>query len=147
MIMTKQESEKLLKSVMKRSGRVILCATVILSLLLLLTLSAGCSSFKEMVYTTGVGTAVGSTASLVTGTFPAVALGSVAAGVTAGVISDSSNNVPSNPENASSPWGAIAVLFATSAKWIGVCALAFIVLGWLMPSPFKLNKSEKNKNS
>ena len=146
MLMTKQESE-IFKSVMKRSGRVILCSMVISSLLLLLALNAGCSSLKEVVYTTGVGTAVGSTASLVTGTFPAVALGSVAAGVTAGVISDSSSSVPSNPENAASGWGALAVLFASSAKWIGLCALAFIVLGWLMPSPFKLNKSEKNNEN
>ena len=106
-----------------------------------LTMSA-CSSMKEMAWTSGAALATGAAASVVTGTLPAIAAGAAAGGLTAAVISDAPSSLPSAPEQATSGWGALAVLFASSAKWIGLCALAFIVLGWLMPSPFKLNKRD-----
>jgi len=104
---------------------------------------SACSSMKELAWTSGAALATGAAASVVTGTLPAVAAASAAGGLTAAVISDAPASMPSSPEQATSGWGALAVLFASSAKWIGLCALAFIVLGWLMPSPFKLNRNKK----
>jgi hypothetical protein len=103
---------------------------------------SACSSMKEMAWTSGAALATGAAASVVTGTLPAVAAGAAAGGLTAAVISDAPSSLPSAPEQATSGWGALAVLFATSGKWLGICALAFIVLGWLVPSPFKLNKRD-----
>ena len=104
---------------------------------------SACGSMKEMAWTSGAALATGAAASVVTGTLPAVAAASAAGGLTAAVISDAPASMPSSPEQATSGWGALAVLFASSAKWIGLCALAFIVLGWLLPSPFKLNRNKK----
>jgi len=104
---------------------------------------SACSSMKELAWTSGAALATGAAASVVTGTLPAVAAASAAGGLTAAVISDAPASMPSSPEQATSGWGALAVLFASSAKWIGLCALVFIVLGWLMPSPFKLNRNKK----
>jgi len=104
---------------------------------------SACSSMKKLAWTSGAALATGAAASVVTGTLPAVAAASAAGGLTAAVISDAPASMPSSPEQATSGWGALAVLFASSAKWIGLCALAFIVLGWLMPSPFKLNRNKK----
>lgn len=103
----------------------------------------GCASLKEAGWVTGTALATGGAVGLATGTLPAVAAASAAGGLTAAVISDTPASMPSAPEQATSGWGALAVLFASSARWVGLCALAFIVLGWLMPSPFKLNKREK----
>lgn len=116
---------------------------VLLTMTLLLVVVAlpGCASLKEAGWVTGTALVTGGAASLVAGPLPAVAAASAAGGLTAAVIPDAS--MPSAPEQATSGWGALAVLFASSAKWIGLCALAFIVLGWLMPSPFKLNRREK----
>jgi len=117
----------------------------LLGMILLLIMFAlpGCASLKEAGWVTGTALATGGAVGLATGTLPAVAAASAAGGLTAAVISDAPASMPSAPEQATSGWGALAVLFASSAKWIGLCALAFIVLGWLMPSPFKLNKREK----
>ena len=104
---------------------------------------SACSSMKKLAWTSGAALATGAAASVVTGTLPAVAAASAAGGLTAAVISDAPASMPSSPEQATSGWGALAVLFASSAKWIGLCALVFIVLGWLMPSPFKLNRNKK----
>ena len=113
------------------------------SLLLLAVLVTGCSSLKEAGWVSGTALATGGAVGLATGTLPAVAAASAAGGLTAAVISDAPASMPSSPEQATSGWGALAVLFASSAKWIGLCALAFIVLGWLMPSPFKLNRRDR----
>lgn len=102
---------------------------------------SACSSMKEMAWTSGAALATGAAASVVTGTLPAIAAGAAAGGLTAAVIDD--GEMTSAPEQATSGWGALAVLFATSGKWLGICALAFIVLGWLVPSPFKLNKRDR----
>jgi hypothetical protein len=125
-----------------KKRRISLAVLVVLSLLVTLVLS-GCASLKEAGWVSGTALATGAAASVVTGTLPAVAVGAAAGGITAAVISDAPASMPSSPEQATSGWGALAVLFASSAKWLGLCALAFIVLGWLMPSPFKLNKREK----
>lgn len=120
---------------------------VLLAMTLLLVVVAlpGCASLKEAGWVTGTALATGGAASLVAGPVPAVAAASVAGGISAAVISDSPASMPSAPEQATSGWGALAVLFASSARWVGLCALAFIVLGWLMPSPFKLNRREKDR--
>ena len=125
-----------------KKRRISLAVLVVLSLLVTLVLS-GCASLREAGWVSGTALATGAAASIVTGTLPAVAVGAAAGGITAAVISDAPASMPSSPEQATSGWGALAVLFASSAKWLGLCALAFIVLGWLMPSPFKLNKREK----
>jgi|TARA_R110002110_G_scaffold348249_1_gene558433 hypothetical protein len=125
-----------------KQRRISLVVLVVLSLLAILALS-GCSSLREAGWVSGTALATGAAASIVTGTLPAVAAGAAVGGITAAVISDAPAALPSSPEQATSGWGALAVLFASSAKWIGLCALVFIVLGWLMPSPFKLNKREK----
>ena len=125
-----------------KQRRISLVVLVVLSLLVTLVLS-GCASLREAGWVSGTALATGAAASIVTGTLPAVAVGAAAGGITAAVISDAPASMPSSPEQATSGWGALAVLFASSAKWLGLCALAFIVLGWLMPSPFKLNKREK----
>ena len=117
----------------------------LLGMILLLVMFAlpGCASLKEAGWVSGTALATGGAVGLATGTLPAVAAASVAGGISAAVISDSPASMPSSPEQATSGWGALAVLFASSARWVGLCALAFIVLGWLMPSPFKLNRREK----
>lgn len=115
----------------------------LISLLLLAVLVTGCASLKEAGWVSGTALATGGAASLVTGPLPAVAAAAAAGGLTAAVISDAPGSMPSAPEQATSGWGALAVLFATSGKWLGICALAFIILGWLMPSPFKLNRRER----
>lgn len=114
-------------------------------LLLIVLALPGCASLKEAGWVSGTALATGGAVGLATGTLPAVAAASAAGGLTAAVISDAPASMPSSPEQATSGWGALAVLFASSAKWIGLCALAFIVLGWLMPSPFKLNRREKDR--
>mgnify|MGYP003321734073 CR=1 FL=1 len=88
----------------------------------------------------GTALATGAAASALTGTLPAIAAGAAAGGITAAVINDGGGSAA--PAQATSAWGALAVLFATSAKWIGICALAFLIIGWIMPSPFKLNRRE-----
>jgi hypothetical protein len=119
----------------------------LLGMILLLVMFAlpGCASLKEAGWVSGTALATGGAVGLATGTLPAVAAASAAGGLTAAVISDAPASMPSAPEQATSGWGALAVLFASSAKWIGLCALAFIVLGWFLPSPFKLNKREKTR--
>lgn len=118
---------------------------VLLSMTLLLVVVAlpGCASLKEAGWVTGTALATGGAVGVATGTLPAVAAASTVGGITAAVISDSPASMPSSPEQANSGWGALAVLFASSARWVGLCALAFIVLGWLLPSPFKLNRDKK----
>ena len=121
--------------------------TALLGAIILLVVFAlpGCGSLKEAGWVTGTALATGGAVGVATGTLPAVAAASAVGGITAAVISDQPASMPSAPEQATSGWGALAVLFASSARWIGLCALAFIVLGWLMPSPFKLNKREKTQ--
>lgn len=133
--------DEYIEELMKQRRR----SLVLLAMTLLLVVVAlpGCASLKEAGWVTGTALATGGAASLVAGPLPAVAAASAAGGLTAAVIPDAS--MPSAPEQATSGWGALAVLFASSAKWIGLCALAFIVLGWLMPSPFKLNRREKTR--
>lgn len=114
-------------------------------LLLIVLALPGCASLKEAGWVSGTALATGGAVGLATGTLPAVAAASAAGGLTAAVISDAPASMPSSPEQATSGWGALAVLFASSARWVGLCALAFIVLGWLMPSPFKLNRREKDR--
>ena len=126
-----------------KQRRCSLVALAVFSLLVIVLALSGCASLREAGWVSGTTLATGAVASIVTGTLPAIAVGAAAGGITAAVISDASAALPSAPEQATSGWGALAVLFASSAKWIGLCALVFIVLGWLMPSPFKLNKREK----
>jgi len=115
----------------------------ITSLLLLAVLVTGCSSLKEMVWTSGVGAATGATMSIVTGNpLPAVAAGALASGVTAGLISDSSGSV-SAPEQATSGYGVAAVIGKESIRWLGICGILLVIFGWLVPSPFKLNRRER----
>ena len=114
-------------------------------LLLIVLALPGCASLKEAGWVTGTALATGGAVGVATGTLPAVAAASAAGGLTAAVVSDVPASMPSSPEQATSAWGALAVLFASSARWVGLCALAFIVLGWLMPSPFKLNRREKDR--
>lgn len=114
-------------------------------LLLIVLALPGCASLKEAGWVTGTALATGGAVGVATGTLPAVAAASAVGGITAAVISDGPASMPSAPEQATSGWGALAVLFASSARWVGLCALAFIVLGWLLPSPFKLNKREKDR--
>ena len=126
-----------------KTRRRILATLLAATILLVVVSLPGCASLKEAGWVTGTALATGGAVGLATGTLPAVAAASAAGGLTAAVISDAPASMPSSPEQATSGWGALAVLFASSAKWIGLCALAFILLGWLMPSPFKLNKREK----
>ena len=119
-------------------------STLLIAILLLVAMP-GCASLKEAGWVTGTALATGGAVGVATGTLPAVAAASAVGGITAAVISDSPASMPSSPEQATSGWGALAVLFASSARWVGLCALAFIVLGWLLPSPFKLNKREKTR--
>jgi|TARA_Y100000310_G_scaffold141727_2_gene141203 hypothetical protein len=41
------------------------------------------------------------------------------------------------PDNA---WTALGVLLENGLLWIGLIALAFILIGWVVPSPTKLNR-------
>jgi hypothetical protein len=116
-----------------------------ISVLLAALLLSSCGSIKEAGWVSGTALATGAAASALTGTLPAVAAGAAAGGITAMVIDDDSQTAaPSAPEQATTGWGALAVLFATSGKWIGICALVFIILGWFMPSPFKLNRRDNS---
>lgn len=116
-----------------------------ISLLLAALLLSSCGPIKEAGWVSGTALAAGAAASALTGTLPAVAAGAAAGGITAMVIDDDSQTAaPSAPEQATTGWGALAVLFATSGKWIGICALVFIILGWFMPSPFKLNRRDNS---
>ena len=110
---------------------------------LALCVLAGCSSMKEMVWTSGVGAGVGTAVSVATGNpLPAVAAGALSSGLTAGLIADSSS-MTSNPENATSGYGVAAVVGKESIKWLGICGVLLVIFGWLVPSPFKLNRREK----
>ena len=103
----------------------------------------GCSSMKEMVWTSGVGAGVGTAVSVATGNpLPAVAAGALSSGLTAGLISDSSA-MTSNPENATTGYGVAAVIGKESIRWLGICGILLVIFGWLVPSPFKLNRREK----
>ena len=73
---------------------------------------------------------------------PSVAAGALASGVTAGLISDSSS-MTSNPENATTGYGVAAVMGKESIKWLGICGVLLVIFGWLLPSPFKLNRRER----
>jgi len=115
----------------------------VFSLLVILALS-GCASLKEAGWVSGTALATGAAASIVTGTLPAVAAGAAAGGITAAVISDA-GGAPTSAAAATSGWGALAVLFQTSGKWLGLCALAFILLGWLVPGPLKLHERRREK--
>ena len=138
-----QGLDKFIEELTKQRRR----SLVLLAMTLLLVVVAlpGCASLKEAGWVTGTALATGGAVGVATGTLPAVAAASAVGGITAAVISDTPASMPSSPEQATSGWGALAVLFASSARWVGLCALAFIVLGWLLPSPFKLNKREKTR--
>jgi hypothetical protein len=138
-----QGLDKFIEQLTKQRRR----SLVLLAMTLLLVVVAlpGCASLKEAGWVTGTALATGGAVGVATGTIPAVAAASLAGGITSAVVSDQPASMPSSPEQATSGWGALAVLFASSARWVGLCALAFIVLGWLLPSPFKLNKREKTR--
>ena len=120
-----------------------LVALAVFSLLVILVLS-GCASLKEAGWVSGATLGVGAATSLVSGNpLPAVAAGALAGGVTAAVINDTSG-APA-PAGVTSGWGALAVLFKTSGKWGGICALTFILLGWLVPGPLKLHLARREK--
>jgi hypothetical protein len=123
--------------------RVSLVVLAVFSLLVILALS-GCASLKEAGWVSGVGLATGAAASVATGTLPAIAAGAGAAGITAAVISDA-GAAPTSAATATSAWGALAVLFQTSGKWLGICALTCILLGWLLPGPLKLHERRREK--
>ncbi len=126
-----------------KQRRVSLVALAVFSLLVILALS-GCASLKEAGWVSGTALATGAAASIVTGTLPAVAAGAAAGGITAAVISDA-GGAPTSAAAATSGWGALAVLFQTSGKWLGLCALVFILLGWLVPGPLKLHERRREK--
>ena len=115
----------------------------IIAIVFMLLMISGCSSMKEMVWTSGVGAGVGTAVSVATGNpLPAVAAGALSSGLTAGLISDSSA-ATSNPENATTGYGVAAVVGKESIKWLGICGVLLVIFGWLVPSPFKLNRREK----
>ena len=126
-----------------KQRRVSLVALAVFSLLVILALS-GCASLKEAGWVSGTALATGAAASIVTGTLPAVAAGAAAGGITAAVINDA-GGAPTSAAAATSAWGALAVLFQTSGKWLGICALTFILLGWLLPGPLKLHERRREK--
>ena len=126
-----------------RQRRIGLVVLVVFTLLVILALS-GCASLREAGWVSGTALATGAAASVVTGTLPAVAAGAAAGGITAAVISDA-GVAPVSAAAATSGWGALAVLFQTSGKWLGLCALAFILLGWLVPGPLKLHEKRREK--
>ena len=110
------------------------------SILLIVIMLSGCSSLKEAGWVSGTALGVGTAASMVTGALPAVAAGALTGGLTAAVIEDSS---ASAPENATSGYGVMAVMGKVSIKWLGICGVLLVIFGWLVPSPFKLNRREK----
>jgi len=117
----------------------------ITSLLFIFLLVSGCDSLKEAGWVSGIGMASGAAASVATGTLPAVAVGAGAAGLTAAIINDSCK-ASTSPATVTSGWGALAVLVQTSGKWLGICALTFILLGWLLPGPLKLNRRGRDSS-
>lgn len=121
-----------------------LVVLAVFSLLVIVLALSGCASLREAGWVSGTALATGAAASIVTGTLPAVAAGAAAGGITAAVISDA-GVAPVSAAAATSGWGALAVLFQTSAKWLGLCALAFILLGWLVPGPLKLHEKRREK--
>ena len=115
----------------------------IIAIVFLFFMLAGCSSMKEMVWTSGVGAGVGTAVSVATGNpVPSIVAGALSSGVTAGLIADSSA-ATSNPENATSGYGVAAVVGKESIRWLGICGGLLVIFGWLVPSPFKLNRREK----
>ncbi len=129
--------DEAVEDILKNSRRVVPAAVLVVTLLALLLLS-GCASLKEAGWVSGAALTTGAVASTATGTLPAVAAAAAAGGLTAAVVSDGGSSA--SPENVTNAWGALAVLFSTSAKWIAIAIIVFIVVGWLVPSPFRLNR-------
>jgi hypothetical protein len=112
-----QGLDKFIEQLTKQRRR----SLVLLAMTLLLVVVAlpGCASLKEAGWVTGTALATGGAVGVATGTIPAVAAASLAGGITSAVVSDQPASMPSSPEQATSGWGALAVLFASSARGSG----------------------------
>ena len=116
----------------------------LLGMILLLVMFAlpGCASLKEAGWVSGTALATGGAVGLATGTLPAVAAASAVGGITAAVVQDSSSV---SAAQANSGYAVAAVTLKESIKWLGICGVIILIFGWLVPSPFKLNKREKTR--
>lgn len=111
-------------------------------LLLIVLALPGCASLKEAGWVSGTALATGGAVGLATGTLPAVAAASAVGGITAAVVQDSSSV---SAAQADSGYAVAAVTLKESIKWLGICGVIILIFGWLVPSPFKLNKREKTR--
>jgi hypothetical protein len=123
---------------MKTRRRIL--ATLLGAIILLIVFLPGCASLKEAGWVTGTALATGAAASVITGTLPAVAAASAAGGITAAVVQDSSSV---SAAQANSGYAVAAVTLKESIKWLGICGALILIFGWLVPSPFKLNRNKK----
>tara|TARA_E500000305_G_C4017239_1_gene236467 strand:+ start:1100 stop:1513 length:414 start_codon:yes stop_codon:yes gene_type:complete len=114
--------------------------TTLLITIVLLVAMSGCASLKEAGWVTGTALATGGAASLVAGPVPAVVAASTIGGITAAVVQDSSSV---SAAQADSGYAVAAVTLKESIKWLGICGVIILIFGWLVPSPFKLNRREK----
>ena len=114
--------------------------TTLLITIVLLVAMSGCASLKEAGWVTGTALATGGAASLVAGPVPAVVAASTIGGITAAVVQDSSSI---SAAQADSGYAVAAVTLKESIKWLGICGVLLVIFGWLVPSPFKLNRREK----
>mgnify|MGYP005993864371 FL=1 len=114
--------------------------TTLLITIVVLVAMSGCASLKEAGWVTGTALATGGAASLVAGPVPAVVAASTIGGITAAVVQDSSSV---SAAQADSGYAVAAVTLKESIKWLGICGVIILIFGWLVPSPFKLNRREK----
>ena len=132
--------DEYIESLIKTRRRSLVLLTTIL--LLVVVALPGCASLKEAGWVTGTALATGGAASLVAGPVPAVVAASTVGGITAAVVQDSSSV---SAAQADSGYAVAAVTLKESIKWLGICGVIILIFGWLVPSPFKLNKREKTR--
>lgn len=113
-------------------------------------LLTGCGSLKTGLITGAATTGVVGVASAL---MPAASVVPVAllGGATAAIVSATSvatgvgvkGKDTMNDCAADNAWTALGVLLENGLLWIGLIALALILIGWVVPSPTKLNRKKE----
>jgi hypothetical protein len=114
---------------------------------LAITCLVGCAQIKKMALVGGVtSVTAGAASALGLATVPTALVTGVAgaAASAAGAIAQESTKekeIMTNcaPDNL---WTVAGVLIEQAALWIGLCALACIAIGWLLPGPLTRKKKE-----
>jgi len=114
--------------------------------LILIFLLVGCTTLKKAAILGGVAATSAGVASAVLSPVSTAAV--VAATVTATALATELQTKGEPIEMECAPdnlWTMLGTLIESGAMWIGICALALMLIGWILPGPLQF-KRKKNGN-